>query len=92
MERKRMSPAQFELMRRKLAQAPKSRTVLVDSADSTMPLQNAGHRAGKRKRGTSVLKRKPRASALIVRFDIADEHGNIVARDIGTVTYHRPSS
>lgn len=49
---------------------------------------NGGFRAGKRKRGNSPLRRKPRASAVAVTYVIRDEFGNYVT-SLKTVTYKR---
>lgn len=49
----------------------------------------AGHKAGKRKRGVSVLKRRPRAATVVTRYVAKDEHGNTLAH-VKTLTYRNP--
>lgn len=48
----------------------------------------AGFRAGKRKRGNSPLKRKPRSSAVAVTYVVRDEHGQYVT-SLKTITFKR---
>jgi hypothetical protein len=44
-----------------------------------------GHRTGKRKRGTSVLRKQPRDTVRVIPFDIHDADGICIAWDIHTV-------
>lgn len=37
---------------------------------------NGGFRAGKRKKGNSLLKQAPKMSARVITYTITDEHGN----------------
>jgi hypothetical protein len=50
---------------------------------------NGGFRAGKRKRGNSLIKKAPKASAVTIKYAITDEHDNVVAR-FDTLTYRKP--
>lgn len=85
-----MNKAELRLMQRRLAQVKQAPTsVIVDQASEAANIGPfAGHKAGKRKRGVSVLKRRPRQSTLVTRYVAKDEHGNTVAR-IDTLKYKR---
>jgi hypothetical protein len=78
-----MNSAQLRLMQKRLAQvkqAPKA--VIVDSAQDTPNLgPYVGHKAGKRKKGVSVLRKKPRASLTVTRYIMRDEYG----QNLGTI-------
>jgi hypothetical protein len=84
--------AQFELMRRKLAQAPKDQApAIVDQADDATGRKLgvfAGHRAGKRRKGTSVLKRPPKDVTRATIYDVRDADGNRVTT-LTTLRYKR---
>lgn len=47
---------------------------------------SGGFRAGKRKRGNSLIKRKPREAVTVTRFDVFDTDGRIVAINADMVT------
>jgi hypothetical protein len=51
---------------------------------------SGGFRAGKRKRGTSLLKRKPKQTVHTYSRDLLDSSGEIVATNIRTISYKRP--
>lgn len=50
-----------------------------------------GFRAGKRKRGNSLIKLKPRETVTAQRATVTDEHGAIVAENVTMITY-KPAS
>lgn len=50
---------------------------------------SGGFRKGKRKRGNSLLKRKPTESVSVYRFDAFDAEGNILALNADMTTYRR---
>ena len=79
--------AQLALAARKLASA-KREPAIVDQADESASklAVNGGFRAGKRKRGTSLLKRKPKQTAHAITYYVKDENGDTVA-SLRTLTY-----
>lgn len=59
---------------------------------STTPYKgvSGGHRTGKRKRGTSVTRQKPKTAVKVYLRDYFDSEGNIVALGVDMVSYKRP--
>lgn len=54
---------------------------------------SGGFKAGKRKKGNSLLKRSPVTTSRVIPIQVRDnETGLIVASDIRTVVYSRPTS
>jgi hypothetical protein len=89
MQRKRLTPAEFALLERKLnASKPKRKQAQAPKETEIPSAVNGGFRAGKRRRGNSLLKRKPRASTLVTTYNVRDEHGDTVAT-IRTLNYKR---
>jgi hypothetical protein len=86
-----MNSAQLRMMQRRLAQVKQSPTTpIVDQTSEAAPIgPYAGHKSGKRRRGVSVLKRRPRTSPVVTRYIARDEHGNTVAT-FDTLRYTRP--
>ena len=78
-----MTPAQRELARRKLAQAKGSPSPVALELDDDTGRKlgvKAGFRAGKRRKGNSLLKQPPTTTVTnYTRLDVRDEAGNRVA-------------
>lgn len=47
---------------------------------------SGGFRAGKRRKGNSLLKRKPREAVKVIKFDVHDPDGRVVALGATMVT------
>src|SRR4051794_39043323 len=61
-----------------------------NATDETRMSVFGGHRAGKRKRGTSVSKRKPNEASRVVPMDVHGADGRIIALGVRTVS-NRPT-
>lgn len=48
-------------------------------------LTNGGFRAGKRKKGNSLLKKAPKSSAVTIKYAMVDADGNIIGY-VDTIT------
>lgn len=54
---------------------------------------SGGHKAGKRRRGNSLLKQAPKTSVRVIPLQIRDnESGLIIATNVRTVKYSRATS
>lgn len=51
---------------------------------------SGGFRAGKRRRGNSLLKRKPNEVTRTFARDLIDEQGTVRVTNVRTITYKRP--
>lgn len=91
MTRAKTSSARLALIARKLAQEPSTKAVVTPLREEQGNPSSVfgGHRTGKRKRGVSVTKRKPRATVSVTRFDLIDRDGNTVAYGAKTIEYRR---
>jgi hypothetical protein len=69
-----------------MAQQPKqARTVIVDQAETTARVTNGGFRAGKRKRGNSLLKIAPKMQARAITYYVYDANDRLVG-SVKTIT------
>lgn len=87
-----MTPTEFALLERKLrANKPaRDRSKAKPTVDKIPGSVAGGFRAGKRKRGNSLLKQAPKEATRVVPFNIVDDaSGLIVAANVRTVTYRR---
>jgi len=87
-----VNKAQLVLMQRRLAQAKPTqvdpRIWVTDTGDGRGGGVNGGFRAGKRKRGNSLIKRKPRASTVVTTYVMRDDLGQKLG-EVKTLTYKR---
>ena len=77
------------MMQRKLAQVSQDRATIVDQADTGAKIGvSGGFRAGKRKRGNSLLKKAPKNQAHAITFYVRDADGMLVG-SVRTITSKR---